>query len=61
MVLYGKDQAPVQLFATAFPAFIMAPIIAMASFIFFAAFLSALPVEFAPANAFIASVMFPVT
>jgi hypothetical protein len=43
-VLYGKDQALVQLFATALPAFIMALIIFMASFIFFPAVLLALPV-----------------
>jgi len=60
-VLYGKDQAAVQLFATALPAFIMAPIFFMASFIFFAASWLALPVEFAAAIAFIASVRFPVT
>jgi len=61
MVLYGKDQAAaVQLFATAFPACIMAPIIFMACFSFFAAALPAL-VEFAAANWFIASVRLPLT
>jgi hypothetical protein len=42
MVLYGKDQAPAQLLAVAFPAAIMESIICMAFFRFFCAALSAL-------------------